>query len=72
MPPFGPIKRRELIRALRELGFVGPFPGSNHQYMQKGQIKLPIPNPHKGDISLDLLARVLRKAGISREEWEQL
>ncbi len=72
MPPFGPIKRRELIRALRKLGFDGPFPGSNHQYMQKGQIKLPIPNPHKGDISIDLLARVLRKAGVSREEWEQL
>lgn len=72
MPPFRPIKRRELIRALRELGFEGPFPGSNHQYMQREQIKLPIPNPHKGDISVDLLARVLRKAGISREEWEQL
>lgn len=72
MPPFGPIKRRELIRALREFGFDGPFSGGNHQYMQKGQLKLPIPNPHQGDISVDLLARVLRKAGISREEWEQL
>ena len=72
MPPFGPIKRRELIRALRKFGFDGPFSGGNHQYMQNGQLKLPIPNPHQGDLSIDLLARVLRKAGISREEWEQL
>ncbi len=72
MPPFGPIKRRELIRALRKFGFDGPFPGSNHQYMQNGQLKLPIPNPHQGDISVDLLARVLRKAGISREDWESI
>lgn len=72
MPSFGAIKRRELIRALRQFGFDGPFPGANRQYMQKAQNKLPIPNPHKGDISVDLLTRVLRKAGITREEWEQL
>jgi hypothetical protein len=28
-----------------------------------------IPNPHGADISVDLLARILRQAGISREEW---
>lgn len=36
MPPFGPIKRRDFIRALRELGFDGPFPGSNHQIISMG------------------------------------
>jgi len=38
--------------------------------MQKDKTKLPIPNPHKGDITMELLARILRQAGISREEWE--
>jgi predicted RNA binding protein YcfA (HicA-like mRNA interferase family) len=71
MPPFGAISRRDLIRALRRFGFTGPFAGSNHQYMQKEKLKLPIPNPHQGDISIDLLAKILRKASISREEWER-
>ena len=29
-------------------------------------------NPHRGDISKELLARILRRARISREEWEKL
>ncbi len=70
MPPFGAIKRRDLIRALKRFGFDGPFPGGNHQYMSKGELKLRIPNPHQGDISIGLLARVLHQAQISREEWE--
>lgn len=70
MPTSGPIKRRDLIRALKKFGFDGPFPGGNHQYMIKEQLKVTIPNPHKGDISKGLLVRILREAGISREEWE--
>lgn len=72
MPPFGAIKRRDLVRCLRILGFDGPYPGKKHQYMLKDGFKLTIPNPHQGDISKDLLAGILRQAGISREEWEQL
>ena len=37
--------------------------------MQEGTKKVRIPNPHKGDIGVDLLANVLRQAGISRDEW---
>lgn len=72
MPRFGPISRRDLIRWLHAPGFSGPFPGSKHQIMQKGDITTIIPNPHRGDIGRDLLARVLRQAQISREEWENL
>jgi predicted RNA binding protein YcfA (HicA-like mRNA interferase family) len=72
MPPFGAIKRRDLIRALKQLGFAGPFPGGNHQYMTKEQFKVTIPNPHRGDISKGLLGRILAEAGISREEWESI
>jgi len=36
MPRFGPVKRQDLIRYLRELGFEGPYVGGRHQYMVKG------------------------------------
>lgn len=72
MPVFGPIKRRDLIRALRRLGYDGPYSGGNHQYMVKGERKLYIPNPHGGEISRALLVRILQQAGIDRSEWEQV
>lgn len=72
MPPFGPIKRADLIRYLRELGFDGPFSGGRHQFMVKDQLRLFVPNPHVGDISRGLLTRILREAGIERDEWENL
>jgi predicted RNA binding protein YcfA (HicA-like mRNA interferase family) len=52
MPSLGPIKRRDLIRSMRELGFEGPFSGGNHEYMEKGKRRVPIPNPHQGDLTL--------------------
>jgi predicted RNA binding protein YcfA (HicA-like mRNA interferase family) len=39
--------------------------------MIKKSIRLVIPNPHKGDISKDLLSRILKQANISREDWEK-
>jgi predicted RNA binding protein YcfA (HicA-like mRNA interferase family) len=72
MPPFGPVSRRDLIRALRQAGFDGPYSGGKHQYMTNGGMSLTIPSPHQGDIGRELLARMLRQADISREEWERL
>jgi len=72
MPRLGPIKRKDLIRHLRELGFEGPYVGGKHQYMVRGEIRLAIPNPHRSDIGRDLLARILRQAGIDKDEWERL
>ena len=72
MPPLQPIKRRELIRRLKKLGFTGPYSGGKHQYLVKDHFKLAIPNPHQGDIGPGLLARILRQAHISREEWDSL
>ncbi|MHB0876230.1 MAG: type II toxin-antitoxin system HicA family toxin [Anaerolineae bacterium] len=72
MPPFGPTKRRDLIVHLRHLGFEGPYTGGRHEYMVKANTRLAIPNPHQADIGPDLLVRILRQAGISREEWERL
>ncbi len=72
MPRFGPIKRRELIRYLRQLGFLGPYSGGKHQFMVKGHLRLRIPNPHREDIGQNLLKEILRQAGIDMLEWEQL
>jgi predicted RNA binding protein YcfA (HicA-like mRNA interferase family) len=70
MPTFGPISRRSLIASLRQLGFVGPFSGGRHQFMRRGDVTVWVPNPHQGDIGRNLLSRILRQAGISRDEWE--
>jgi predicted RNA binding protein YcfA (HicA-like mRNA interferase family) len=72
MPVFGPFKRRDLIRFLTMLGFEGSLSGGKHQFMVRGTLRLRIPNPHVGDVGRSLLARILRQAGISVEDWERL
>jgi hypothetical protein len=37
--------------------------------MVKGDLVLTIPNPHRKEISVDLLVRILRQANIEKEEW---
>jgi len=54
------------------LRFDGPFSGGRHQFMVRGDITVRIPNPHTGDVGTELLARILRQAGVGREEWEAL
>jgi len=70
--PFKPIKRKNLIKALKEAGFEGPYAGGRHEFLVKGELRLILPNPHQSDISKDLLARILRQANLTREEWEKL
>ena len=72
MPTIGPIKRRDLIRYLKQLSFEGPYSGSKHQFMRKEDITVWLPNPHGDDIGRGLLAEILRQAGIEKDEWEQL
>lgn len=72
MPPIPPISLRELISYLKHCGFDGPYPGGKHQVMWKGQFKVTIPNKHPGDIGIPFLLKLLKQAGISRKEWEDL
>ena len=72
MPKFGPVSRNDFIKKLLKLSFTGPYPGGKHQYMLKGRLRVNLPNPHQGDISPGLLIRILKEAGISRQEWEKL
>ena len=70
MIKLGPISRRKLIRRLQDLGFDGPFSGGKHSFMSRDDVDVRIPNSHDGDISADLLVRILHQAGVSREEWQ--
>ena len=64
-----PVSWREFVERLRALGFEGPFAGGRHPQMRRGDLTLILPNPHEGEISVGFLQRLLRQAGISREEW---
>jgi predicted RNA binding protein YcfA (HicA-like mRNA interferase family) len=61
-----------LIAALRAAGFDGPFQGGKHEYMERGALKVSIPNPHKGDIGVGFLVRIIAQAGITKDDWGKL
>jgi predicted RNA binding protein YcfA (HicA-like mRNA interferase family) len=55
---------------MHALGFKGPYTGKGpHPLMWKGAIRVMIPNPHRTDVSFDLIKKILRQGEISREEW---
>jgi len=68
MAKLGPVSWSDLVDRLRELGFEGPYSGGRHPQMRRGQLTVVLPNPHEGEIGVGLLVRVLRQAGVSREE----
>ncbi|HYN79718.1 MAG TPA: type II toxin-antitoxin system HicA family toxin [Lamprocystis sp. (in: g-proteobacteria)] len=69
MTRLGPISHTDLVAGLRRHGFAGPYVGGKHLFMVKGELRLTIPNPHRDDIAPPLLTRILRQAGISRDDW---
>ena len=72
MPQIGPVSRRVLIDNLRRVGFRGPYPGGRHEFMMGRGVRLILPNPHRGGVSAPFLARILRQARVTRNEWEAL
>lgn len=64
-----PVSWKQLVKRLQDFGFEGPFSGGRHPYMIKGNLVLTIPNPHKKEVSIDLLIRILKQAEIKRLEW---
>ena len=69
MAELSPVSWTDLIKGLRELGFDGPHQVGKHPFMIRGNVRLPIPNPHRRDIGVALLSRILRRAGVTKEEW---
>jgi predicted RNA binding protein YcfA (HicA-like mRNA interferase family) len=71
MPKLSPVSWQDFVRRMRALGFEGPFAGGKHPYMVRGNLVLTIPNPHRREIGVALLSRILREASISHQEWNQ-
>jgi predicted RNA binding protein YcfA (HicA-like mRNA interferase family) len=69
LPRLTSVSFRELVAGLRQFGFQGPWPGGKHFFMVKGSVRLTLPNPHREDIGVDLLKRLLRQAGIAPRDW---
>ena len=74
MPKLSPQKPREVIKKLKKLGFIGPFPGGKHVHMIHPETKKVIPVPVHGekDVSVGLIRKIINEVGISRDEWIKL
>ena len=65
---------RHLVSKLRDLGFEGPVPGGKHKKMSRDGKMVVIPNTHGSgqlDIAAKLLFKILKEAGVTKEEWRQ-
>ena len=69
MAKLSPVSWSNLVKKLKKFGFEGPFRGGKHPYMVKGDLVLTIPNPHRREVSIDLLIRILRQANIDKDDW---
>lgn len=69
MTKINPVSFKDLVRRLRDFEFEGPYSGGKHLYMEKGDIRLTLPNPHRKEIGVNLLIRILKQAGIKRKDW---
>ena len=69
MPKLSPISQKSLVKKFRLFGFDGPYQQGKHPFMIKGSLSITIPNPHETIVSVDLLTRILKQAGISRVQW---
>ncbi len=76
MSQWTPCRRRDFIRRLRRLGFVGPFAGGRHQFMTYEQHRLAIPS--NAEYSVAQLRMMIREVeGIigremTVEDWNHL
>jgi hypothetical protein len=40
--------------------------------MVRDDLVLTLPNPHRGEIGVDLLSRLLKQAAVARRDWESV
>ena len=71
-----PCKRILFIRRLRGLGFDGPFSGSRHQFMLRGNYRLSLPSNE--EYSVPQLRMMIREVEgiierrVTLDEWSRL
>jgi len=76
MASWRPCKRRDFIRRLRKIGFVGPYSGTRHEFMVLDKYRFSIPS--NDEFSVPQLRMMLNEVEmiVSREihleEWEAL
>jgi len=76
MSSWRPCKRRDFIRRLRKIGFVGPYSGTRHEFMVFEKHRLSIPS--NAEYSVPQLKMMLSEVelilarAMSLEEWEDL
>ena len=58
-----PVSRAKLIRRLRKIGFEGPFPGSDHDFMVRCDNFVRIPNYHRREIGANLIVEEYEEEG---------
>ena len=67
-----PLSRKRLIKKLKKLGFVGPYSGGKHQFMERGELKIFIPNPHHGDLGSRLISLIIKELEIPSRDFDGL
>ena len=72
MPPFGPIKRKNLVRYFKQYGFEGPYSGGKHQFMVKDDITIEIVELRKkAGVSQAVFASYLNVSTGLISQWER-
>jgi len=76
MAGWHPLRRREFIRRLRALGFVGPYRGTRHEFLVFGERRQAIPSNTEYSVpQVRLLVRqveLILNRRISAEDWDTL
>jgi hypothetical protein len=76
MAGWRPLKRRDFIRKLRALSFVGPYSGTRHQFMTFGSHRQTIPTNSEYSVpQIRMLVRQIEaiiERKMNPEDWERL
>jgi len=74
MSRWTPCKRSEFVRRARKLGFEGPYSGTRHQFLVRGNYRLTVPS--NAEYSVPQLRLLLREVeaiigrNVTQEQWE--
>jgi predicted RNA binding protein YcfA (HicA-like mRNA interferase family) len=63
------ISVKKLILKLNDLGFDDIYTVNKHSFILDDNLRLTLPIPSKKEISIDLLARILKQARIKIGDW---
>lgn len=69
MPRLTPVHWKELERIFLSFGFVFVRQSGSHRVYEKPDVLRPLIIPAYSDVHVDIIAGLLRTAGIAREEF---